>query len=374
MKLYRTGAIAGLIAGSTALAVLLTACSSSKSDSSTDAAANTAAASGLPITCASGTLKGDGSSAQKNAVQEWTADFKSKCSGITINYQGSGSGAGINGFQSKQLDWAGSDAAIKGDDVTKANANCASGGTAINIPMVVGPISMAYNVSGVDKLTLTPKLLGEIFTGKITSWDNADIKAANSGVSLPSTPIKVITRSDSSGTSFNFSSYLSQVDPADFTEAPAKQWPVKIGAGAKGSAGVAGAVKASDGSIGYVELSAAQDAGVKMAAIDSGDGAVEISSDAASKFMTAGATVTGTAPDLTLKLDYTQHGAGVYPIVLVTYEIVCTKYNDSNIGAMVKAFFSYTSGAGQGSLNDLGYAPLPSDLVTKVQSSVSAIS
>ncbi|SDI91683.1 phosphate transport system substrate-binding protein [Frankineae bacterium MT45] len=373
MKLHRTGVIVGLIAGSTALAVSLTACSSSKSDTSTSSPTG-AAASGLPITCASGTLKGDGSSAQKNAVQQWTADFKSKCSGMTINYQGAGSGAGITGFQTKQLDWAGSDAAIKGDDVTKANANCATGGTAINIPMVVGPISMAYNVSGVDKLTLTPKLLGEIFTGKITSWDNADIKAANSGVSLPSTPIKVVTRSDSSGTSFNFSSYLSQVDPTDFTAAPAKKWPVAVGAGAKGSAGVAGAVKASDGSIGYVELSAAQDAGVKMAAIDSGDGPVDVSADGASKFMAAGSTVSGTAPDLTLTLDYTKHGAGVYPIVLVTYEIVCTKYNDSNVGAMVKAFFSYTSGAGQSSLNDLGYAPLPSDLLTKVQSSVSAIS
>jgi len=368
VKLYRTGALIG----AAALAVTLGACSSDKKSSS-----STSAASGSPaaaIDCASGALKGEGSSAQKNAVDQWIVDFKAKCSGESLSYPGAGSGAGIKAFQGKQADWAGSDAPIKGDDVTKANANCATGGTAINVPLVVGPIAVAFNVSGADKLTLTPKLIGEIFTGKLTSWDAADIKAANSGVTLPSTPIKVITRSDSSGTSFNFSSYLSQVDPTDFTAAPNKQWPVAVGTGAAKSSGVATAIKAADGSIGYVELSAAQDASLKMAAVDSGDSAVDISADAASKFMDAGATVSGTAPDLTLKLDYTTKGAGVYPIVLVTYEIVCTKYADANVAKGVKAFLSYAAGDGQSGLKDLGYAPLPSSLKSKVTDTINGIS
>ena len=115
-------------------------------------------------------------------------------------------------------------------------------------------------------------------------------------------------------------------------------------------------MKAADGSIGYVELSAAQDAALNMAKVDNGDGAVEISGESASKFMDVGATVSGTAPDLTLKLDYTKHGAGVYPVVLVTYEIVCTKYADAATGTLVKFFLTYASDKGQDGLNDLGYS------------------
>jgi phosphate transport system substrate-binding protein len=307
-------------------------------------------------------------------VQQWTADFKSKCSGTTVNYGGAGSGAGITSFEANQLDFAGSDAPIAGADVAKATAVCATGGQAINIPMVVGPIAMAYNLSGVSKLTLTPTVIAQIFTGKITTWNDPAIAAANKGVTLPSSKISVVTRSDSSGTSFNFSSYLHAVDPTDFTAAAAKQWPVPtVGTGAAKTTGVAQAIKNTPGAFGYLELSSAQDAGVGLAQVDSGAGAVTISASSASKFM-ATATVSGTAPDLTLTLDYTQKGAGVYPIVLVTYEITCTKYKDATKAALVKSFLTYTSGGGQAGLADLGYAPLPSSLQKQVQSAVTAIS
>ena len=239
--------------------------------------------------------------------------------------------------------------------------------------MVTGPIAIAFKLNGVTDLTLTPKLIAQIFLGKITSWNDPAIAAANSAATLPSTKITVFFRSDESGTTQNFEKYLAATDPSDFTADPSKVWPGKVGQGKSGSQGVQQGIAGTEGGIAYLEWSFAGSANLPTAKVDNGGGAVALTAESAGAAVAA-ATVTGTGNDLTLKLDYATKAPGAYPIILVTYEIVCTKYKSAAKGTLVKDFLTYTSGAGQAGLPDLGYAPLPSSILTKVQSSVAAIS
>jgi phosphate transport system substrate-binding protein len=184
----------------------------------------------------------------------------------------------------------------------------------------------------------------------------------------------VIYRSDSSGTTANFEKYLAANDPTDFTAAPAKDNAQKVfkGQGKTGSQGVAAAIAATEGAIGYDEYSYAVSGSLNTAAIDQGAGAVDVSKDTASAAV-ADAQIVGTGDDLTLKLNYATKAAGAYPIVLATYEIACTKYSDSAKGTFVKNFLTYAVTTGQGDLAQLGYAPLPASLQQKVAASVSKI-
>jgi phosphate transport system substrate-binding protein len=374
VKLYRAGAIAGLIA----CVIAVSACSSSKkaakkSSGGTGTATSSATTSAAAAACAAGQLNATGSTAQQNAISQWIKDYQNQCKGATINYGGGGSGQGVTDFTEGNTDFAGSDSALdptKGE-VDKAATTC--GSPAIDIPMVTGPIAIAFKLNGVKDLTLTPDLVAKIFLGKITTWDDAAIKAANSTATLPSTKITVFFRSDESGTTQNFEKYLAATDPTDFTAEPSKVWPGKVGQGKSGSQGVQQGVAGTDGGIAYLEWSFAGSANLPTAKIDNGGGAVELTAETAGAAVAA-ATVTGTGNDLTLKLDYATKAAGAYPLILVTYEIVCTKYKDAAKGALVKGFLSYTSGAGQAGLPDLGYAPLPASILSKVQASVAAIS
>ena len=334
--------------------------------------ANSSASGSSSIDCVSASIKASGSTAQKNAMAEWTNSYQKACNGATIDYQANGSGAGIKDFINKQTAFAGSDSALKDQDKTDADARCATG-PAIDIPMVGGAIVAAYNLEGVTKLTLTPKLLAEIYTGKITKWNDPAIAAANSGVTLPDQTIVAFHRSDSSGTTDNFTKYLGAQAASDWTAPHAKDWPASItaGQGAKGSDGVATSVKSTPNSIGYMELSFALSQTLPGAWIDNGGGAVEPTSATAATTISS-ATVTGTGNDLSLKLDYaTTKG---YPIVLVTYEITCEKGLDAALVPLTKSFLTYTSGSdAQGKLSSTGYVPITGDLLTKVQAAVAAI-
>ena len=363
MTIKRTATIAAVtLAGALALA----ACGSDNGGGSSSASGSSS------TSCATGSIKASGSSAQKNAMTAWINAYQTSCSGATIDYQANGSGAGIKDFINKQTAFAGSDSALKDQDKTDADARCATG-PAIDIPMVGGAIVAAYNLEGVTKLTLTPKLLAEIYTGKITKWNDPAIAAANSGVTLPDQTIVAFHRSDSSGTTDNFTKYLSAQAASDWTAPHAKDWPASItaGQGAKGSDGVATSVKSTPNSIGYMELSFALSQTLPGAWIDNGGGAVEPTSATAATTISS-ATVTGTGNDLSLKLDYaTTKG---YPIVLVTYEITCEKGLDAALVPLTKSFLTYTSGSdAQGKLSSTGYVPITGDLLTKVQAAVAAI-
>ncbi|WP_130490941.1 phosphate ABC transporter substrate-binding protein PstS [Motilibacter rhizosphaerae] len=347
--------------------------------SSSGAAASggaSSAAGGAAAACAKGTVNAEGSSAQANAMSAWIKAYQGQCSGVTINYNPTGSGAGVTAFNAGREPFVGSDSALKPEEKTAADKRC-SGGPAIDLPMVVGPIAVAYNVKGVDGLQLSAATVAKIFSGKITKWDDAAIKADNPSAQLPSTPIQPIHRSDSSGTTDNFTKWLTAAAKSDWTFDHDKVWKAPGGQGAAKSSGVASAIAAGDGTIGYVEYSFVQSASLKAAKIaNDGKNFVELSAANASKAVEGAKPADGaTGNDLALSLDYATTDPSAYPIVLVTYEITCEKGLKADEASFVKSFLGYTSGAGQQLLTpDLGYAPLPASLQTKVAAAVAAIS
>ncbi|MCT9931219.1 phosphate ABC transporter substrate-binding protein PstS [Planotetraspora sp. A-T 1434] len=322
-----------------------------------------------------GTINAAGSSAQANAIAEWKKSFQSSNPGVSINYQPSGSGAGVQSFIQGTVAFAGSDSALDDtkNEPTQADARCKTG-KAINLPMVTGPVAVVYNLPGVDGLQLSPKTIGGIFNSKITKWDDAAIKADNPNAKLPSTAIQAFHRSDESGTSANFTKFLKAT--ADWPYEPAKAWPAEAqGQGAKGSDQIAASVKSTEGAVSYVELSFAENSQLQKAKVANGSGEfVELTPESASKTIEA-AEIKGTGNDLKLSIDYATKAAGAYPIVLVTYEITCEKGLSADDSKLVKSFLTYTaSDAGQQALTGLGYAPLPASLVSKVRTAVEAIS
>ncbi len=349
----------------------------SSSTSGGDTSSSTSDAGTAAADCPSGTLNAEGSSAQKNAFEEVVAAYNEKCADLTINYNPSGSGTGIKQFNAGQVDFAGSDSALKTEEkdgvieVDAAKKRCES--DAWNLPMVIGPIAVAFNLEGVDKLVLDAPTLSAIFNGEITTWDDAKIAALNEGVTLPSTAIKPFFRSDESGTTENFTKYLKAASDGAWSAEPGKTWTGK-GEGKEKSSGVADAVKSTVGGITYVELSYAKDNALGMAQIDNGSGAVELNSESIGKFI-ANSKQSGTGNDLRLDLDYATQEAGAYPIGLVTYEIVCSVNKDAEKQKAIKSFLGYfASGDAQTLIEEIGYAPLPTEVATKVAAAVEALS
>jgi phosphate transport system substrate-binding protein len=367
VKLQRHGAIACLAL----TAVLgLSACGSDNNEPTGSSASGSAAA----VDCGKGTLNAQGSSAQKNAMAEWIKTYQQKCSGVTVNYEPTGSGAGIQAFIAGTADFAGSDSALKPEEQPKADAKCA-GGQALNLPMVIGPVAVVFNVNGVDNLNLSPATLAKIFAGKVTKWDDPAIKAENADAKLPSTPIQAVHRSDESGTTDNFTKYLSKTAAADWTFGNAKAWKAPGGVGAAKSDGVASKVKGTDGTISYVEWSYAENGGLKKAKIKNGAGEyAELTAESAGKTI-AGAKIEGQGDDLKMSIDYNTTEAGAYPIVLVTYEIVCSKGLAADKLPLVKGLLGLAASSdGQADLVELGYAPLPDSVRTKVETAVKNLS
>ncbi|MFF5499905.1 phosphate ABC transporter substrate-binding protein PstS [Streptomyces aquilus] len=375
MKLQRKNRRAlalGAFAVSGALA--LTACGSDDTGTSNGGGSSASAQAGN-IKCddAKGQLLADGSSAQKNAIDAWVKSFSAACSGVQINYKGGGSGAGVTAFTQGQVAFAGSDSALKPEEVTASKSVC-KGGQGIDLPMVGGPIAVGFNVPGVDKLVLDASTLAKIFDSKITNWNDAAIKKLNPDAKLPDLKIQAFHRSDESGTTDNFTKYLIAAAPNDWKYSGGKAWQAKGGQSAAQSSGVAAQVKQTSGAISYMELSYAKD-GIVPVTIDTGASApVEATVENATKAIAA-AKVVGTGSDLALQLDYATKAEGAYPITLVTYEIVCDKGNKADTLPTTKAFLRYiASEDGQGQLSAAGYAPIPDDIITKVRSTIEGLS
>jgi phosphate transport system substrate-binding protein len=320
-------------------------------------------------------LSAEGSSAQKNAVDIFSQQYTKKCPGQQVNYNPSGSGAGVKQFNANQIDFGGSDSPITGADADAAKARCAS--DAWNIPMVIGPVSVAYKLTGVDNLVLTPEVTAKIFNGGIKTWNDPAIKAVkgNESLALPDKPIQVVSRSDESGTTDNFQKYLKAASKGAWTQGDGKAFKGGVGNGAAGSKGVATAVKAADGAITYVEGAFAKD-GLVPAQIDSGSGAVPLTAENVAKALDAAKFLKDGSNDLALDLNgiYASNTPGAYPLLLTTYEIVCSKYAQPDTAKAVKAFLNVSATDGQKPLSDKGYVPLPDKLQTKVLASIAAIS
>jgi phosphate transport system substrate-binding protein len=368
------------LAALAALATLsLTGCGSDPTSANEAGGAEPgSSANAAGLGCPAGKLSAEGSSAQANAITEVIADYNAECGDkATIEYNPTGSGAGIKSFYNGLVDFAGSDSALKTQEVDgvieadKAKERCQNN-PAWNLPMVVGPIAFAYNVDGVDKLVLNAEVLSEIFNGTIKTWNDPKIAKLNSGAKLPSSNITVFFRSDESGTTENTTKFLSKAGNGAWKSEPGKAW-TGTGEGKNKSSGVAEATASTKNSITYIEWSYAKDNNLKMAQLDSGNGPVELTGDSVAKAV-AEAKVKGSGNDLSLDLKYANTKSGAYPALLVTYEIVCSKGLAPDKTAIVKDFLTYFSSTdSQGKLQDLGYAPLPTQLQSKVQAAVAAI-
>jgi phosphate transport system substrate-binding protein len=375
VKLNSIGKALGTTLSATAIAALtLTACGSDNNAGSSNSGGNGSSSSSASAECGGkNSLTAEGSTAQQNAIAEFNKVWGQVCSGKNLSYNPTGSGAGREQFIAKQVDFAGSDSALSKEQIAQAAARCGNN-PAWNLPLVFGPIAMAYNVEGADKLVLNGDTLAKIFQGQIKKWNDPAIAQLNAGTNLPDADITPIFRSDSSGTTDNFQKYLKAAAPQTWTKDAGSEFQGGAGEGAQKSAGVVQAVQATPGAIGYVEKGFAQQAGLKMAQIDSGAGAVELTDESAGKAIDA-AKFAAEGNDLALDLNsiYGTKEAGAYPLVLATYEIVCSKGYDAETAEAVKSFLKVAANEGQANLSAAGYIPLPDSFKARLLTSIDAI-
>ncbi|WP_163805041.1 phosphate ABC transporter substrate-binding protein PstS [Mycolicibacterium anyangense] len=352
----------------------LTACGSDNNSKSSSSSAGASGSSASSADCGGkNALTAEGSTAQQNAIAVFNQVWGQKCAGKNLSYNPTGSGAGVTQFIAGQVDFAGSDSALSKDQPDAAAKRC-GGNPAWNLPLVFGPVALAYNVPGADKLTLTSDTIAKIFSGGITNWNDPAIAAENSGVSLPDQKITPIYRSDSSGTTDNFQKYLTAAAPQSWTKGAGKEFQGGAGEGAQKSAGVVQAIQATPGAIGYVEKGFASQANLATASIDNGGGAVALSDDSAKKAIDA-AKFKAEGNDLVLDLNsiYATKEPGAYPLMLATYEIVCSKGYDADTAAAVKSFLTVAANDGQSGLPAAGYVPLPDAFKQRLLTAVNAI-
>jgi len=343
---------------------------STTDSSSTDSASKTA-----PI---SGNFQGAGASSQQSAVEAWIAGFQGANPDAKIAYNPSGSGAGVQTFLTGATAWAGSDKALADDEVEQSKSVCADG-TAFDVPVYVSPIAVIFNLKGVSDagkhINMDADTIAKIFDGKITKWNDPAIADQNKDLTLPDTAITVVHRSDKSGTTQNFVSYFKDQAPDSWTYDLSENWPNEVGQGAKGTSGVVSTVKQADGTIGYADFSQVGDLGT--VAVKVGDSYNEISAEAGSKVIEDSKqddTVKGDNR-IVIKINHATEAKGAYPIVLVSYDIVCPAYKDTKQAEFAKAWLTYvTSDEGQKAAQDAaGTATLPSSLKSEITKSIEAI-
>jgi phosphate transport system substrate-binding protein len=317
-----------------------------------------------------------GSTAQANAMTQFINAYQKACPGQTLSYTANGSGAGISDFLAGKTDFGASDLPLSGDQYAAAKHRC-GGADAWDLPVVFGPIAITYNLNAVDSLVLDAPTLARIFSGSITRWDDPAITALNA--SMPPEDIHVVYRSDASGTTAHFQSYLQAASGGAWDKGTGKMFDGGVGTGAAGNIGTSSEVKDTEGAITYNELSFALQQGLFAAEIKTPASrkslrAVRIGTDTVGKTIT-NAKIIGKGNDLVLDLSsfYNPTQPDLYPIVMVTYEIVCSQYSSADVAQAVKAFLQSTIGAGQIDLDKHGYIPLPPDFQSKVSTAVDAI-
>jgi len=322
---------------------------------------------------AGGTINGAGASTQQAAFQAWIVGFQ-EAEGTTVTYEPIGSGDGRTQFLTGGVDFAGSDAYLDDDELTEADSRCTDG--AIDIPVYVSPIAIAYNLEGVDELQLTPATLAGIMAQQVTTWNDPAIAEENPDAELPDLPITVVNRSDESGTTENFTEYLDAAAPEAWTYGVVETWPVEGGEAAQGTSGVVQAVGAGNGTIGYADASQVEISDLSSALIQVGEDYVGPTPEAAAAILDASSRVEGRPEgDIAIELDRTTEAADTYPIVLVSYQIVCKGYEDPEVGEQVAAFVEYvTSEEGQqAAVEQAGNAPISETLRSDISDSLALV-
>lgn len=319
--------------------------------------------SGNEYSSLSGELKASGASFPDAYYQEVVSAFQEVAPDVTVNYNATGSGTGKKQFGEGLVDFAGTDSLVKETDGVAA-------GTFLYVPTVAAPITIAYNLSGVEKLQLSADTIAKIFQTEIKTWDDPAIAADNPGVTLPKTPITVAHRNEGSGTTNNFTKYLAKAAPSTWKlgSGDTVNWPANTQGGEKNT-GVAQIVKEADGGIGYVDLSDAKASGLTFAAVKNKDGQfVEPSLEGT----TAGLEGAEVAEDLSYNpLDAA--GATSYPITAPTFILVKTSYDDPEKAKLVKGFLTFLLNEGQDLAKEVDFAPLPASLKEKALAQVEKI-
>ncbi|HEY2658016.1 MAG TPA: phosphate ABC transporter substrate-binding protein PstS [Solirubrobacteraceae bacterium] len=356
-----------LIATALVSALVVAACGSNNKTTTTGGAATSAtttSSGGSSSSSGSGTINGAGSTLAAPIYQQWGSVLKGQ--GLTVNFNPVGSGAGLTSLEAATVNFAGSDPALKASDKAKMK------GAVLQFPVAAGAITLSYNLSGVKSgIKLDGATVSKIFQGTIKTWNDPAIKALNPGMSLPSTSITVVHRSDSSGTTAGFTTWLSDVDPtwkSSVGEGKDVKWPT--GTGAKGNSGVAAVVHQTSGAIGYVEQAYAVENGFTYAAIKNSGGSYVLPTIPNTSAAFLGIKIPADLGISTVN----SPNPGAYPIVSQTF---IDAYKDpckdggasSGTAGALKKFLTYAFGAGQQTLgagsNQLPYAPVPSALADK---------
>ena len=358
-----------------ALGLALAGCSAANepspggSSSSSDASGSSSSSASL-----SGNLNGAGATSQQAAQQAWNAGFNATNPDVQVNYDAQGSGAGVTQFTSGAVSFAGTDKALSDEELAAGKQAC-GGSDAVDLPVYVSPIALAYNLPGVSDLKLSPATAAKIFMGQIATWDDPAIAGENPGAQLPATRIVPVHRSDKSGTTNNFTDWLHQAAPDVWTAEAAETWPVQGGEAAQGTSGVVSAVKAAEGGIGYADASQVSDP-LGAAQVIVGSGAVGPDAEAAAATLDASEQATGRPDgDITYEINRQPDSPDAYPVILVSYLVVCTNYPDQNTADLVKGYASYiVSTEGQdAAAKNAGSAPISDTLRTNVTKTLDSI-
>jgi len=367
----RTGAVVGILA----LSLIGAACSSSSTkdttaeSSTTVAEGTTTTVAGLDYSKLSGSLVASGATFPKSFYDEAIANLATTAPNLTVEYGGGGSGKGRSDLQEKVVDFAGTDGVVKAEDIAKF-----TGGEFVYVPTVIAPITMSYNLPGVDTLQLSPATIAGIYQLTITNWNDAAIAADNPGVTLPDQAIVAARRADGSGTTENFTKFLKAAVGPDaggtwaLGSGSTVEWPAGTQAG-DGNSGVAQLVKSTTGAIGYVDLSDAKANGLTVASVKNKAGKFVAPTLEGASAAAEGATI---KDDLTYFLGWAD-GDAAYPIAAQTWIIAYTTQADPAKAEAIRGFLTYLLNEGQTLAPTIDFAPLPESLRLKAIENIAKI-
>ena len=322
----------------------------------------------------SGTLSGGGASSQEAAQNAWRAGFQDANPGVQVNYDPIGSGGGREQFIGGGYPFAGTDSALSEEDGEVEGATERCGGDFVEVPNYVSPIAVIFNVEGVDELQLSPETLASIFNNEITTWNDPAIAEDNPNADLPDAEITAVHRSDESGTTENFTNYLGTVAEDEWPHGEVGEWPIDAGEAGNGTSGVVSAVQNGTNTIGYADASQAGDLGTALIGV--GDEFVGPTPEAAAQILEVSPRTEGRPEtSMAFELDYETEEAGTYPIVLTSYLVACTSYEDAEEGELVKGYLSYiiSEEGQQTAAENAGSAPLSPELAEEAQGIVDGI-
>ena len=358
-----------------ALAASLAACGSSSDTNSASGDSSTSAATGAGASGLSGKVAAGGSSAQEKAQEAWRAGFGQANPDVTISYDPVGSGDGRANFISGAYAFAGSDSPMTDDEIKQATKTC--GAAPIAFPVFISPIDVVFNLKGVKSLNLDAPTIAKIFSGQITKWNDPAITSQNKGVSLPATAISPVHRSDSSGTTDNFTDYLYAAGKGAWKTPHSSDWPTTKGETGEGTSGVVGAVQGGQGTIGYADDSGVKGTNLGVVKIKVGNTYVAPSAAGAAAGLAASKLTPGTPPTvMAYTINRTSTDPKTYPLFMASNEIACPTYKDKTTAQIVKGFLTYMiSAQGQKAAAANAYsAPLPADIASKEAALVAKIS